>query len=168
VLLLAAGLVALLYAMRLTALTFGCDLSPFAYLSLPDGHGAHAWLLAGALAGLVALVLLVVRHGDDRLWLPGEGGGVSVPAAALGALAERAASAHPDVVRAEAFLKVRRGELAGDVRLYVRPLADGAAVGAASGEAARAALESLTGRSAAAVAARPRVLTVRQLTRYLP
>lgn len=167
-LLLVAGLVALFYAMRLTALAFGCDFSPSAYLSLPDGHEARAWLLAGALAGLVVLVWLVVRHGDDRLWLPGEGGGVSVPAAALGALAERAAAVHPDVVRAEALLKVRRGELAGHVVLYVRPLADGAAVASAAGGAMQAALESLTGRSAAAVAARPRVLTVRQLTRYLP
>ncbi len=101
-LLLAAGFVALLFAMRLTAAAFGCDFSPFWYLGVSADHGTRAWLLAGVVAGLAVLVWLVLRHGEETLWLRGDAGGVLVPAAALARLAEEAASRHPEVVRAAA------------------------------------------------------------------
>jgi len=55
-LLLAGGLVALLFAMRLTAAAFDCDFSPFPYITPGGGHALLAWLLLLAMAVLAGLV----------------------------------------------------------------------------------------------------------------
>ncbi|HEY5169431.1 MAG TPA: hypothetical protein VIK03_08590, partial [Thermoleophilia bacterium] len=66
-LLLAGGLVALLFAMRLTAAAFDCDFSPFPYITPGGGHSLLAWLLLIAMAVLAGLVWLVLRHDADAL-----------------------------------------------------------------------------------------------------
>ena len=168
-LLIVAGFVALLFAMRLTAAAFGCTFSPFPYLGIPADHALRAWLLAGVVVALAVLVWLVLRHGEETLWLPGEaGGGVLVPAAALAGLAEGAACRHPEVVRAAAALRVRRGVVGGSVRVYGRPLADRARLAAEVELAVRERLARVTGSAPGRLVVRPRILTVPQLKRYLP
>jgi hypothetical protein len=160
--------VALLFAMRLTAAAFGCDFSPFRYLGVPADHAARAWLLVLAVVGLATLVWLVMRHGERMLWLNGTAGGVLVPASGLEDLLEAAACRHPEVVRAQAGLQIRGGVPTGDLRLFCRPLADHMAVAADVDREARHELTTLTGRETGELVVRPRVLTVRQLKRYLP
>ena len=167
-LLVAAGFVALLFAMRLTAAAFGCAFSPFPYLGIPADHASRAWLLAGVVIVLAVLVWLVLRHGEETLWLPGEAGGVLVPAAALARLAEETACRHPEVVRAEAVLRVREGAPGGTVRVYGRPLADPARLAAEVEPAVRERLARVVGVAPARLVVRPRILTVPQLKRHLP
>jgi len=159
---------ALLFAMRFTAAAFDCDFSPFPYLELPADHATLAWLLALVMAGLATLVWLVLRHGERTLWLSGSTGGVLAPSADLERLVEHAACRHPEVVRAHAGLRTRGGALTGDLSIACRPLVDPAPVAAEVGLEARRVLAAATGRDPANVAMRPRVLTVRQLKRYLP
>jgi len=168
VLLLAAGIVALLFAMRLTAAAFDCDFSPFPYLGITADHAARAWLLAGVVIVLSVLVWLVLRHGDETLWLSGESGGILVPAPALARLAEETACRHPEVVRAEAALSIREGAPGGTVRVYGRPLADRARLAAEVELAVRERLARVVGAPPARLVVRPRILKVPQLKRYLP
>ena len=167
-LLVAAGFTALLFAMRLTAAAFDCDFSPFPYLGITADHASRAWLLAGVVVALAVLVWLVLRHGEETLWLPGEAGGVLVPAAALARLAEETACRHPEVVRAEAVLRVRGGAAGGAVRVYGRPLADAARLAAEVEPAVREQLARVVGVAPARLVVRPRILTVPQLKRHLP
>ena len=167
-LLLAAGVVALLFAMRLTAAAFDCDFSPFPHLGITADHASRAWLLAGVVIALAVLVWLVLRHGDETLWLSGESGGVLVPAAALARLAEATACRHPEVVRAAAVLRVREGAPGGTVRVYGRPLADRARLAAEVELAVRERLARVVGAAPARLVVRPRILTVPQLKRHLP
>jgi hypothetical protein len=168
VLLVAASFVALLFAMRLTAAAFGCAFSPAKYLGIPADHAARAWLLAGVVVVLTVLVWLVLRHGEETLWLPGGGGGVLVPAAALARLAEDTACRHPEVLRAEAALRVREGAPGGAVRVYGRPLADPARLAAEVETAVRERLTRVVGVAPGRLVVRPRIVTVPQLKRYLP
>ncbi|MFA4966201.1 MAG: hypothetical protein WC709_11295, partial [Thermoleophilia bacterium] len=117
VLLLAAGVVTLFFALRLTAVAVGSAFSPFPYLALPAGHRERALLLLGALVLVGLLLWLVLRHGERTLWLAAEEGGVLVPAGLLEGLAEQAARRDPDVVRAEARLRLGRGGLRGVLRV---------------------------------------------------
>ena len=167
-LLIAAGFVALLYAMRLTAAALGSAFSPFPYLGIPADHASRAWLLAGVVVVLGVLVWLVLRYGDEALWLRGEAGGALVPAAALVALAEETACRHPEAVSAAAVLRVRGGAVGGTVRVYGRPLADSARLAAEVELAVRERLARVVGAAPARLVVRPRILTVPQLKRYLP
>jgi len=168
VLLVAAGFVALLFAMRLTAAALGCAFTPFVYLGAPADHASRAWLVAGVVMALAVLVWLVLRHGEETLWLRGDGGGVLVPAGALARLAEETACRHPEVVRAVAVLRVRGGAVGGAVRIYGRPLADPARLAAEVEPAVRERLARVVGVAPSRVVVRPRILTVPQLKRHLP
>ncbi|MEI6726020.1 MAG: hypothetical protein WCN81_07345, partial [Actinomycetes bacterium] len=130
VLLLAGGLFVLLYAMRLTAVAFHCEFSPFRYLGLPADPAVRAWSLLAVILALGVLILLVLRHGEETVWLAGDGGGVLAPAAPIAAALERTAAEHADVVRSEATVETRRGEPAATLTTYLRPHADGAHVAA--------------------------------------
>jgi hypothetical protein len=167
-LLLAGGVVALLFAMRLVAAAFDCSFSPFPYLYLPEDQGTVAWLLVAAVVAVGLLVWLVVRHGEPTVWLPHESGGVLVPLAPLQRLVEQAAARHPEVVRAEADIKASGGRLGGVVRVYGRPLADPARLAAEVEPLVVRRLFVITGADPAAVAVRPRILTVPQLKKFLP
>ena len=114
------------------------------------------------------LVWLVLRHGEETLWLRGAAGGVLVPAAALARLAEEAACRHPEVVRAAAELRVRDGAPGGTVRVYGRPLADPARLAAEVEPAVRERLARVVGVAPRRLVVRPRILTVPQLKRHLP
>ena len=168
VLLIAAGVVVLLFAARLTAASLGWAFSPFRYLGIPADHASRAWLLAAVVIVLAVLVWLVLRHGEQTLWLPGEAGGVLVPAAALARLAEETACRHPEVVRAAAVLRVRGGAVGGAVRVYGRPLADPERLAAEVEPAVREQLARVVGVAPARLVVRPRILTVPQLKRHLP
>ena len=169
VLLVAAGFVALLFAMRLTAAAFDCDFSPFPYLGITADHASRAWLLAGVVIALGVLLWLVLRHGEETLWLPGGGGGgVLVPAAALARLAEETACRHPDVVSAAVVLRVRGGAVAAAARINGRPLADPARLAAEVELAVCERLARVVGVAPARLVVRPRILTVPQLKRHLP
>ena len=167
VLLLAGGLVALLFAMRFVAAAFDCDFSPFPYLGLPEDPGVAAWLLVAAVAVIGLLTWQVLRFGEPTLWLP-HGGGVLVPAAPLRRLVEQAAARHPEVVRAEADLRVTGGRLGAVVRVYGRPLADPARLAAEVEPLVVRRLFVIAGDDPAAVAVKPRILRVSELKRYLP
>jgi len=170
-LLLAGGLVALLFAMRLTAAAFDCDFSPFPYVTPGGGHALLAWLLLLAMAVLAGLVWLVLRHDADALWLPSPdgGGGVLVLSDDLERPAGSAVGrSHADVVRAEVELFKRGADLRGRVDVWARPLADADAVRDAAGEAVRRQVARLTGRDLARLDVRVRVLRVTQLARHLP
>jgi hypothetical protein len=166
--LLAGGLVALLFALRLTALALRSDFSPFRYLGFPSDPAAGAWSLLGVSLVLGVLILLVLRHGEETVWLAGDGGGVLAPAAALAGALEGAAAGHADVVRSEAQVGTRRGEVTVAVTAYLRPYADGGRVAAELEPVVRGRLAAITGLAPGAVIVRPRVLAVRQLKRYLP
>jgi len=168
-LLLAGGVVSLLFAMRLTAAAFSCDFSPFGYLPYRDDHVVQAWLLVAGLAVLAVLAWLVLRHDETMLWLPGADGGTLVRADDL----ERPAGVavrrgHPDVVGVDVSLAVRRGVLRGRASVRARPLADAGAVGAAVEEVLRGEIARLTERELDPLRVRVRVLTVPQLKRHLP
>ena len=64
-LLLAGGLVALLFAVRLTAAALGRDFSPFPYITPGGGHALLAWLLLLAVSFAVTLVIIL----NSRRWV---------------------------------------------------------------------------------------------------
>jgi hypothetical protein len=167
-LLLAGGVVVLLFAMRLTAAAFDCDFSPFAYLGLPADSGLRAWLLAGAIVVLGLLVWLVARHGEETFWLAGVHGGVLVPAAPVVRTVEAAAARHPEVVRAEANLRAFGAGLGGTIRVYGRPLADPTRLSAEVEPLVRRRLRTVTGVEPGDLVIRPRILRVPELKKYLP
>ncbi len=157
--------------MRLTAAAFGCGFSPFPYLTPGGGHAVLAWLALAAMVVLALLIWLVLRNDADTLWLAaGAGaGGVLVPSADIqGPAASSASRCHPDTVRAEVELFQRGADLRGRVRVWARPLADAATVGAAADAAVRRQVARLTGRDLVRLDVRVRVLKVTQLVRYLP
>jgi hypothetical protein len=160
--------VALLFAMRLVAAAFDCDFSPFPYLFLPKDPGVAAWLLVGAIVVIGALVWLVLRFGEATFWLPRPGGGVLVPVAPLQLLVQQAVARHPEVVSAEAGLRVSEGGLGGVVRVYGRPLADPVKLAAEVEPLIRNRLYTVTGVASGAVTVKPRILTVPELKKYLP
>jgi hypothetical protein len=167
-LLLAGGIVALLFAVRLVAVAFDSGFSPFPYLYLPEDQGTVAWLLVAAVAVIGLLVWLVMRHGEATVWLPHDTGGVLVPVAALQRLMEQAAARHPEVVRAEAHVRTNGDRLGGVVRVYGRPLADPARLAAEVEPLVVRRLFVITGADPAPVTVKPRVLKVPELKRYLP
>ena len=170
-LLLAGGLVALLFAIRLAAAALDRDFSPFPYITPGGGHALLAWLLLLAMAVLAGLVWLVLRHDADALWLasPAGDGGVLVPAGDLERPAVSATGrSHPDVVRAEVELFQRGAELRGRVSVWGRPLADAGVLRAAADDAVRRQVARLTGRDLARLDVRVKVLKVTQLARHLP
>ena len=167
-LLLAGGLFVLLYAMRLTAVAFHCEFSPFRYLGIPADPAVRAWSLLAVIVVLGVLILLVLRHGEETIWIAGDGGGVLAPAAAVAAALEQTAADHADVVRSEARVEARRGQPAATLTTYLRPYADGARVAADLEPRLRGRLAAITGVASGAVTVRPRVLAARQLKRHLP
>ncbi len=62
-------MVALLFAMRLTAAALGHDFSPFPYVTPSSDHTVQALFLLAAMAVVALLVWLVLRHDADYLWL---------------------------------------------------------------------------------------------------
>ncbi len=173
-LLLAGGLVALLFAVRLIAAAFNWDFSPFTYITPGGGHALLAWLL------------LLGDGGAGRAWSgwccattptpcgwpsPAGDGGVLVPNADLERPATSAAGrSHPDVVRAEVEFFERGAELRGRVTVWARPLAE---------RRRRARRQPTRPRSSARWRGSPaaswrgsnvrvKVLKVTQLARYLP
>ena len=169
VLLLVAGLVALLFAVRLTAAAFGWGFSPFDYLTGSGAHGLVAGVLVAGLVILGVLVWLVLRYDDEVLWLASADGGVLVRTTGVaGPAGEAASGAHPDVVRAEVWPRTRRGALSARVRVWARPMAVTGPIQTAVATAVGDELARLTGREPEAMDVRVKVLTVPQLKRYLP
>lgn len=168
VLLAAGGAAALLVAARLVAAALHSGFSPVAHLPLPGAPGVRGVGLLVVAAVLAALVWLVARHGEPVLWLATPEGGVSVPASALERLARHAAEADEEVVRAEAEVRVRRGGLAADVRVFGRPLGDARRLGEEAEARVRQVLADTSGSPDLRVRVRPRVLAVRELARHLP
>ncbi len=158
----------LLYALRLTAVALHRGLTPFRYLGIPSDPSVRAWALLGVILALGVLIMLVLRYGEETVWLAGEDGGVLAPAAPIAAALEQTAAGHADVVRSEASLEMRRGELAATLTTHLRPYADGARVAADLEPRLRGRLAALTGVAPGAVTVRPHVLGARQLKRYLP
>ena len=154
--------------MRLMAVAFHWGFSPFRSLGIPADPSARAWILAAVIAVLGILILLVLRHGEETVWIAGDGGGVLAPAAVIAAALEQAAAGHADVVRSEASVTTRRGELAATLTTYLRPYADAARIAADLEPQLRGRLAAITGVAPGAVTVRPRVLDARQLKRYLP
>ena len=122
----------------------------------------------GRAVALGVLILLVLRHGEETIWIAGDGGGVLAPAAAVAAALEQTAADHADVVRSEARVEARRGQPAATLTTYLRPYADGARVAADLEPRLRGRLAAITGVASGAVTVRPRVLAARQLKRHLP
>lgn len=167
-LLLGGGVALTLCAMRLVAAAFGWGFSPFAYLGVPGAPGGQALVLALLVTVCVVLLALVLGETRDELWLGTPDGGVLLPASALERLLCDAAGAHPDVVRAEARLRVRGAALSAVLNVDLRPLTDASALGAQLTEATRALLASVSGVPEAHVRVRCRVLAVGHLARRLP
>jgi hypothetical protein len=170
-LLLAGGLVALLFAVRLVAAALSSDFSPFTAIMPGDAHALLAWLLGLAMAVLAVLVWLVLRHDADALWLasPSGDGGVLVSSEDLERLSTSAAGrSHADVVRAEVELGTRDADVRGRVHVLARPLANPDVVRGAVDEAVRRQVARLTGRDVARLEVRIKVLRVAQLARHLP
>jgi hypothetical protein len=166
--LLVASAVAILLAVTFGGAALGHDVAPFTHLGVPASHGARAWLLVAAMIGMAVLVWLVLRSDEDALWVSDGRGGVLVPAAPVVATAEGAACRHAEVVRAEAHVRGRRGRLVASVRVFCRPLADAARVGADVELEVRRALAATLGQAPDRLVVRPRVLGVRELKRHLP
>lgn len=157
--------------MRLVAAAAGWSFSPFGYVTPPGGHSLRAWVLLAIVVVLAALLYLVLRGTGDALWLPSTAapGGVLVPAADLEQpVAAAAARTHPDILRADAELFTRGGELCGRMTVYARPLAARDGVREAAEAAVRRQVTRITGRELARFNVRVKVLRVGQLARYLP
>ncbi len=167
-LLLVAGLVALAFAARLTAVAFHRGFSPFHHFGAMAAPATRAWLLAAAMFALVVLLWLVLRSAEETVWLAGEGGGVLVPAAGLERIAEQAAALDPDVVRCEARVRQRAGAPVASLVTYARPYTDRARLMVAVERAVRGRLALVTGVEPGAVTVRTRVLDTRSLARHLP
>jgi hypothetical protein len=170
-LLLASGVVAGLFAVRFISVAAGWDFSPFTYITPSSAHSLLAWLLVIAMAVLAGLIWLVLRHDADALWLASSAGdgGVLLPKADLERLVAGAVRrAHPDVVRAEADVWQRGGEVRCRVKVWARPLAAADGVRAAVEEGARRQVARLTQSELGRADVRVHVLRVGQLVRYLP
>lgn len=162
-LLLGGGLTLLLFAMRLVGAAFGCGFSPFGYLGLPGSYAWQALLFVVLVAASFVLLALLVGPARDALWLAGAGGGVLIPAKAIEGMLADEARQHPEVVRAGADVKIRRGRPSARLAIDLRPLADAEAVGGALEARMREMLSRVTGIADVDVRLRTRVLTVRQL-----
>jgi hypothetical protein len=167
-LLLAGAVVAALFTAVLAAAALGWSFSPLESLGLPIEHGARAWLLVACVVALAVLMWLVLRADQETVRLAVDGGHVVVAVAALERAAERAAARHPEVVRAEARLRMRRGLLGGKVRAFCRPMSDSASIRGDVSMLVSAELAAATGTELGEIAVRPRVLGVGQLKRHLP
>lgn len=133
--LVAAGVVSLALAARLTAAALGCDWSPFSLVA-PLERGVVGVLVSAVVLVAVALLLWLAARpgGEERLRLAADGATIVVAREALAAaLAREAEAAHPDVVRVRLALGVRGAVLRGRATVLARPLADAEAVRAAPG-----------------------------------
>jgi len=158
------------------AVTVGCDFSPAADLPWPGGSGERAALAILGAAVVTALLVLLYRDDDPRLWLAdpgdaaGEGlaGGVLLPAATLEAAAEEAVAGHLDVLRASAAASGDARRLRLVVRVAARPLVDEARLGDELGRRVEAAVRPVLGARALEVRVRAHGVRVKRLARYLP
>ncbi len=164
----AAGLLALLFAAQFAAASFGYGFSPLLVVREAVGGDVIVWSLVALLALLVLCLWLVLPHREARLWLPLEGGGVAIPAALFEGFVERALTAHPEVLRVRVQLTVRGERLCGAATVHLRPLADVERLSRELEAEAAAAVCSVVGVSPERFGVRARVVSVRQLKRYLP
>jgi hypothetical protein len=168
VLLVSAGLYAVLVAARLAAAAADRGFSPFAALPGPSSHAGWAVL---ALAGSALVVVLLVVLTDDEqpaVRLQMSDGGVSVPATALERRVQQAVEGHADIVRAAVAARGDGRSVTMRVRVSARPLADGRPLAEEVRRRSDGALRPILGARLAGVDVQVRVLAVRALVRKLP
>lgn len=129
--------------------------------------GQRAAGLAFVVVCLLWFLAVLVRRGSRPLWLAAEAGGVLLQPQAVEDPLRDALSEHADVVRAHVSVSGRRGRLKADVRVAVRPYAEATALRDELSAKAQNLLGRLTGGAVDKVSLRVRVLTVRELGRYL-
>ena len=174
-LLLAAALVALFFAVRLAAEAIGYGFSPFDVFSDPQSHTGRAALAALGAAALVGLLVLLVREDEPRVWLAvtdrpagvGVMGGVLAPATALERAARDAVVGHTEVLRVAARAHGDARRLRVELRVTARPLVDESRLRRDMERRAEAALRPLLGWRELEVSARVRAVRVRRMARYL-
>ena len=159
----------LLYAMRLTAVALHWPSRRSATsASRRTRRRARGCSLGGILA-LGVLLWLVLRNGEETVWLAGDGGGVLAPAAAMAAAPSRPPRSRRRRARARRSVRERRGELVATLsRPTCGPTPTRARVAVELEPRLRGRLAAVTGVAPGAVTVRPHVLGARQLKRHLP
>ena len=151
--LLLAAVVALLFAMRFTAIAFDCGFSPFAWLPHIHGAGDRLLLLAAVIAFLVAALSLLSARGPARLKiaLPGEGT-LEVRFSAIEHTLCSSVEAQGDVERVRIAVRSGGGGPAAQVSVQLSaPRSDLEATRREFAEVVRAAMMRATGQALTAV-----------------
>lgn len=167
---------AALAAASLAAAAVGGGFSVATDLPWPDTGAGRTALAALGAAIVIALLVVLVRDDEPRLWLPAAGGaaaggpagGVQLPASALERAAEEAVAGHPDVLRAVARASGDARRLRIDVRVAARPFVAEAAVGGELARRVEEAVRPLLGPLELEIRTRVRGVRMGRLARYLP
>lgn len=171
---LAARTVLVVVAAVLVTLAFYLSAPLADWLPMRSLVAEQSWALRALLAAAVAALLVVLvalawqRPRQRWLRLRAARGAVAVAESALRRQAEAAASADPDVVRAEVALRVKHDAARGRVKLVARPLTNADGLSDEVRERVAAELETIIGAPVGDLRVVTEVLNARQLSRRLP
>lgn len=167
VLLVATGFFVML-AVEFVAAASGSDFSPWASVPLPDDVPQRVALLAAAVIVGVLLMIAGLRLRDPLLRVDVPGGRVTVRSHAIERELAAAMAVDPDVLRTEARVRSRHGELHAQVDIVARPLADETRLRGEAGDRMQRALCDAAGLTCPRPRIEVRCARVRELGRYLP
>lgn len=167
-LLLAAAVFFVLLAVRFTAAAIGSSFSPWSYIGVPGDPAQRVAVLVGVAVVGVLLMVAGMRLRDPLLRVDVPNGRVMVRAQAIEQELAATMADDPDVVRTDARVRSRHGELLAELEIVARPLTDTDRVRAEAAERMQQALCDAAGLTCP----RPRIevhcATVAELVRYLP
>lgn len=175
--LLAAAIVAVYLAVHFFAVALGSSFAPFKTWT----HGDRFAVMSAVLILLVGLLAALMRRAGRPVWLAAEQGGVLVTPGTIAEPLQRELLLNIEVVGAHVHVSSRGGRLRADVQVAVRPLADAERLRAEFAATVGTLLRRITGVESDHANVEPdcageepdcvhvkvRVLSVRQLERYL-
>lgn len=136
-------------------------------LPVPETSTVRLLVLIGLLLFFLAAMALEAWSRPAGFTVALEDGAVVLPERAVHELVERAFATHPDVVRARAVVRSRRGCIAVAARVYLRPAADAARLEPIVRDAAIEGLRRAFGFAPEVRRLDLRVLTAGELHRHL-
>jgi hypothetical protein len=145
----------------------GSDYDPWQHLGIPDGVAQRvALLVAGVVVGGL-LIVAGLRLRDPLLSVKAPDGTITVRAHAVEKELVAALAADPDVLKTEARVQARHGELEANVVVYARPQSDEQRLRSEAAERMQHALCDAVGLTCARPQVDVRSVTVEHLPRYL-
>lgn len=166
--LLAATAFFVLLAIQFTAAATGSDFSPWSYLGVPDNAAQRIAVLVGLAVVGVLLVVAGMRLRDPLLRVDVPNGRVTVRAHAIEQEMASALADDPDVLRTDARVRSRHGELLAELDIVARPQADTDRLRAEAAERLQRALCDAAGLTCPRPQIDIRCARVAELARYLP